>query len=174
MPSQELLADFRRDEGLRLKAYPDPLSPLGKALQLPLSKRPYGWERLSGNPWTLGYGHTGVDVSPGDVWTKAQADAALYKDACHAEALCDKYIPWWRKLDPVRADVMVNLMFNMGWDDLRTPEHEGLSGFVRTLPKIKAGDYEGAAEGMAASLWARQTKTRAERLIAMMRTGERA
>lgn len=165
MPSEELLADLRRDEGLRLKAYPDPLSPLAEELRLPESKRRFGWQRLRGDPWTCGYGHTGLDVAPSTVWTKAQADAALLKDVLRHDAELDKRLPWWRTLDPVRRDVLSNMAFNLGV--------EGLLSFKNTLARLKAGDFEGCAEGMAASLWARQVKGRATRLIEMMRTGER-
>lgn len=47
-------------EGLRLKAYPDPAS--------------------GGDPWTIGYGHTGPDVYPGVTINAAQADELLEAD----------------------------------------------------------------------------------------------
>ena len=47
-------------EGLRLKAYPDPAT--------------------GADPWTIGYGHTGLDVHPGKTITKAEALALLRSD----------------------------------------------------------------------------------------------
>lgn len=38
-----------------------------------------------GDPWTIGWGATGADVTPGTVWTQAQCDARLEADvARHA------------------------------------------------------------------------------------------
>lgn len=161
-----LLAQLKRDEGLRLKAYPDPLSPLAQAIR---AGRPTAG--LSGAPWTIGYGHTGPEVRQGLEWTEAQAEAGLVADMLSHNALLDEVLPWVASLDPARRRVVQNMHFNMGWDNPRTPKLEGLSGFVNTLAKIKAGDWGGAARGMEASLWARQTGDRAKRLIATMRDG---
>lgn len=149
MITEQLLADLRRDEGLRLKAYPDPLT--------------------GGSPWTIGYGHTGLDVYPGLIWTKVQAEAALVMDVTKAMRLLDAYAPWWRNLSQVRQDVLVNMTFNLGWGD----GTRGLSSFKNTLSKIRRGDFAGAAGGMRASLWAHQVGARAERLAEMMSTGAR-
>lgn len=166
-----LIAALKRDEGLRLEAYPDPLSPLAQALRLHPSMRPQAWATLSGAPWTIGYGHTGPEVRQGLVWTPAQADVALVADVVAHNRLLDDVLPWVAGLDDVRRRVLQNMHFNLGWDNPRTPKLEGLSGFVTTLAKVRAGDYAGAADGMGASLWARQTKSRADRLIREMRTG---
>jgi len=48
---------LKRLEGLRLEAYQD-----------------------EAGVWTIGYGHTGRDVTPGLKWTQEQADKALYTD----------------------------------------------------------------------------------------------
>lgn len=66
-------------EGWEANAYPDPASPLGREKQKPLAKRVVGWERLSGEPWTIGYGHTG-GVKPGDKVDKAMALMLLVED----------------------------------------------------------------------------------------------
>lgn len=141
-----LIDDLKRDEGLRLRAYPDPLT--------------------GGAPWTIGYGHTGADVRVGTVWTRDQAEEALRADMAIAIAGLDKALPWWRRMVPVRQDVLINMAFNLGLSRLL--------GFANTLQKMKAGDYQGAADGMAHSLWARQVGGRAARLVTMMRTGERS
>lgn len=47
-------------EGYKLSAYPDP--------------------GTGGDPWTIGYGHTGSDVRSGTVWTPEQAESALHRD----------------------------------------------------------------------------------------------
>lgn len=71
---------------------------------------------------------------------------------------------WFADLDPVRQRVVADMRFNLGPNRLRQ--------FQRTLRRIEAGDYTGAASSMRESLWARQVKSRADRLIQMMRTGE--
>jgi lysozyme len=87
--SPELLADLKRDEGCRLRAYVDTLG-----------------------IWTVGYGH--AHVQPGTVWTQAQADAQLKADADRHCAELVAALPWVARLDPVRRDVLANMAFNMG------------------------------------------------------------
>lgn len=147
----QLIAELKRDEGLRLKAYPDPLSPRAKT------------GKGSGDPWTIGYGHTGPEVVEGLTWTDVQAEAALIADAEKHNAELLKACPWVVGLDPVRQRVVCNMAFNLGI--------RNLLGFKNTLAAMKRGDWDAAAGGMANSLWARQTKSRADRLVAMMRTG---
>lgn len=89
-------------------------------------------------------------------------------DVAESIAELDRVLPWWRRLDEVRRRVLLDMMFNMGPGD----EKKGLLSFRNTLENIRTGFYTEAAEGMLASKWARQTKTRADRLAAMMRTGQ--
>lgn len=145
-----LIADLKRDEGLRLKAYPDPLS--------------------GGEPWTIGYGHTGPDVRPGTVWTLAQADAALRADIAKHNAELAAALPWIATLDPARRRVLQNMAFNLG---VGVPGgKKGLLGFKNTLGMIQRGEYAAAADGMLKSLWASQVGKRAQRLAQTMRTGK--
>lgn len=145
-----LISDLKRDEGYarrlpdgRCQAYPDPLS--------------------GGDPWTIGYGHTGPEVRRGVIWTREQAERALVEDAeSHAQEL-EERLPWVSTLDPVRRRVLHNMAFNLGV--------QGLLKFRNTLGMVRDGDYDGAARGMLASLWARQVKGRATRLADQMRTG---
>ena len=60
---------FQRPDGL-YEAYPDP--------------------GTGGAPWTIGWGATGANITPGTVWTKAQCDARLEADvAAHAREVRD-------------------------------------------------------------------------------------
>ena len=146
----QLVADLKRDEGLRLEAYPDPIS--------------------GGHPWTIGYGHTGPEVKPGLRWTEAQAEAALIRDIEEHNAQLLAALPWVADLDPVRQRVLFNMAFNLG---VGTPGGSaGLLGFKNTLGMIERGEYERAAAGMLNSRWARQVKGRAVRLAEQMRTGQ--
>ncbi|MGA0604846.1 glycoside hydrolase family protein [Phenylobacterium sp. VNQ135] len=145
----QLVADLKRDEGLRLEAYPDPLS--------------------GAEPWTIGYGHTGPEVHRGLIWTEAQAEAALLADIIKHNAELAAHLPWVDRLDPARLRVLQNMAFNLG---VGLPGgKKGLLGFKNTLGMIERGEYERAADAMLKSLWAKQVKGRAVRLAETMRTG---
>jgi lysozyme len=141
-----LAQDRRRDEGLRLIAYPDPVS--------------------GGAPWTIGYGHTGREVHPGLVWTQAQAEAALTGDIAATGRGLDTAMGWWRDLEDLRQDCLANQAFNLGV--------HGLLGFGRYLGLVRARAFDAAADDEIHTLWARQVGARAERLARQMRTGLRA
>lgn len=144
MTTAMLIEDLKRDEGLRLHAYPDPLS--------------------KAEPFTIGYGHTGRDVRPDTVWTQAQAEAALARDIVHVGVGLDQHLAWWRTLDDVRQDVLANMAFNMGV--------EGLLGFHNTLALVADRKFAGASLHMLESAWARQVGARAQRLAKQMATGQ--
>ena len=145
----QLIADLKRDEGLRLDAYPDPIS--------------------KGPPWTIGYGHTGRDVRPGLTWTLEQAEAALIRDIRDHNAQLAAALPWVASLDPARRRVLQNMAFNLGVGVAGGTK--GLLGFKNTLGMIQRGEYAAAADGMGKSLWAKQVKGRATRLAEQMRKG---
>ena len=134
---------LKRDEGLRLHAYPDPLT--------------------NAEPWTIGYGHTG-GIKEGDTITEHEASKILDSDISKFTTQVISHIPWTKQMDEVRFSVLVNMCFNMGINKLLT--------FVNTLKYIKAGDYEQAAINMLHSRWAEQVKGRATRLAKQMETGE--
>ena len=135
MTTPQLVSDLQRDEGLRLSAYPDPLS--------------------GGEPYTIGYGHTGgVHVS--EVWTQEEAETTLLQDIAVAEQSLDRSLPWWRELDDVRQDALCNMCFNLGISRLL--------GFHNMLVDLQANDYDGAASEMLDSKWAVQVGARAQRL----------
>lgn len=140
----QLIADLKRDEGLRLAAYKDTVG-----------------------VWTIGYGH--AHVQPGTVWTEAQAEAALKQDVLEHNAKLAAALPWVNQLDPVRRRVLQNMAFNLGVGSAASGN--GLLGFRNTLEYVRTGQYEKAAAGMLASKWAKQVKGRAVRLAEQMRTG---
>lgn len=78
--SPEGIAVMHYFEDCKLLAYPDPASPLFKSLTKAgidpynINVVPPTFERLSGAPWTIGYGDTGPDVIPGLVITKKEAN----------------------------------------------------------------------------------------------------
>ena len=92
----------------------------------------------------------------------------LANDIADSRADLDRYLPWWRGLDPVRQRVLIDMVFNMG---AGSPKGGGLLSFVNTLSEIRRGNYGIAADMMLASKWAAQVGRRAVRLATMMRTG---
>lgn len=100
-------------EDCKLTAYPDPAT--------------------GGEPWTIGYGHTG-GVKKGDVWTQAQADAAIIEDV-------DKFSDGVSALIGAapttqgQYDALVSFAYNVGLGNLKKS----------TLLRMhKDGDYSGA------------------------------
>ena len=142
MTTPLLVDDLKRDEGLRLTPYRD-----------------------TGGKLTIGYGHTGRDVTPGLVWTQGAADDALIEDIAIAQSELDEALRWWRTLDDARQDVLVEMCFNLGIGKLLE--------FKRTLAAIRAGQWARASAGMLLSAWAEEVGGRAARLAAIMRTGSR-
>lgn len=88
--SEKGSAHIRSSEGLRLSAYPDPGS--------------------GGEPWTIGYGHTG-GVKKGDQITPAQADAFLKADLKRFEAAVSRLAP---HATQGQFDALVSFAFNVG------------------------------------------------------------
>jgi len=73
-------------------------------------------------------------------------------------------IPVYDKLDPIRQTVIVDMVFNMGANDVRQ--------FVNMLGAINRRDYATAASCMLQSKWAEQVGSRAIELANIMRTGQ--
>lgn len=168
-----LKEDLRKDEALMLHAYPDPLSPMGQRLggrgifkcgqtgYLPTEEK----IRLhEGRPWTIGYGRA-RHVNYGDKITKGTAEAWLHEDVMQAAKDAAELVgPNWEKLNGPRKAVVANMAFNLG--------RAKLAEFKNTLLMVRRGLYDMAATHMSRSLWARQVKKRAARLIKQMSTGE--
>jgi lysozyme len=119
--------------------------------------RPYIYPDTEGVP-TGGYGHAfhKGSVLPESIWN--QIFVIDYQTAL------DDYEKLELDLDPVRKAVVVDMLFNLGWDRF--------SEFKNTLKALRAGDWERAACGMENSKWYGQVRTRAVELVRMMRTGE--
>lgn len=168
-PDADLIhRDLGHDEGLRLQAYDDatgnPVPPGGSYsgnLTIGVGRN------LDGNPLTQDeiavVGHDGRSAPI----TAEQAYYLLDNDLAAVYARLSAHIPWWESLTEVRARVVAELCFNMGWGDgLR-----GLSSFKNTLGAIAKGLYNQAATGLMASRWAQQVGSRANRLTRMLASG---
>lgn len=141
-----LRALLKKHEGVRFVVYDD-------ATGKPLRKG----DTLKGHP-TIGVGRNlaGRGITP------AETDFLLSTDIADCEAILSKQ-PWWANLNEPRQAVMISMAF-MGW--------AALSQFKRLFAALTAQSWEDASASMLASLWAKQTKTRATDLAAIMRSGE--
>lgn len=143
MTSPYLAGDLKVYEDLKLLAYPDPIS--------------------GGAPWTIGYGHTGREVHPGLAWLPNQAEDALAADIAATCRGLDSALPWWRSLDDLRQDCLIDQAFNLGV--------AGLMGFGTYLGLVKTHSFDAAANDDIHTLWARQVGARAKCVSEQMRTG---
>lgn len=137
------------NEGLRLTVYDDAT---GKPIQ--------AGSMVIGKP-TIGVGT--LICAPGGI-TSAEAMMLMNNRIGIAQAAADKLVPGLRQSDPVRFDVLTEMAFQMGGD--------GLGKFVNTLQAVRERRWNDAADGMLASLWAKQTPGRAQRLSQTMRSGQ--
>lgn len=87
MNHDDLLADLKRDEGLRLDLYSD----------------------TEGN-LTGGYGHNFDDMG----LSEAASLFILNEDKAIAIAELDRELPWWRNLPPLAQRGLANMSFNLG------------------------------------------------------------
>jgi lysozyme len=123
----ELVKSF---EGCKLESYADPASPLAVELKKAKPKRAAGWEKLSGEPWTIGWGSTGLDhfnldakgqptrIGPGLKWTQEQADEReeidLAKFGAQVEALVSI------KVSDNQFAALVSFAYNCGIGNLKS------------------------------------------------------
>ena len=137
-----LIAELRRDEGVRYEPYKDTL----------------GID-------TVGVGHNLKAKPLGLIYplTDAEVDRLLAFDLDDVFAGLDKHLPWWRDLSQARQRVLANMVFNMGI--------AGVLTFKNTLSEIQRGHYQIAADNMLKSKWAKQVGQRANRLARMMVEG---
>jgi lysozyme len=85
--------------------------------------------------WTIGYGHTGIDVHAGLIITEEQASILLAADVAWAVTCVNKSVK--AAINQNQFDAMVDFVFNLGCASL------GQSTLLRLL---NAGDFAGAAK----------------------------
>jgi lysozyme len=135
-----------RHEGERQYPYDDTT---GNLIELP-----------TGGKITIGIGFNLTDVG----LYPEEIQFILTNRINRTEMEVERAFPWYHELDEVRRAVVLDMAYNMGVPTLLT--------FRNTLGFIKDGDYQRAAQNMGRSLWARQVKGRAKRLMRMMETGQ--
>lgn len=114
--SDDGLGLVKRFEGLETAAYPDP------------------GNRVTGEPWTIGYGHT-RGVRKGDTCTAEQATAWLREDLHAAEGAVRHLVDV--PLNQGQFDALASFVFNCG---------AGAFGNSTLLRLLNGGDAAGAAE----------------------------
>ena len=138
--SERLIKMLKRHEGVRSHAY-----------------------RCSSNKITVGCGRN-IDENGGIGLTDSEIDMLLANDIKRVEQeLADRF-SWYRNLDSVRREAMIDIAFNLGITKLL--------GFKKALAAMESGDYYWASTEFNASRWAEQVGYRAEELCDMIETGE--
>lgn len=107
-------------------------------------------------------------LSLGMRWTKEQAEEAmleeLNKTKIELKQRCKEYNILLEKSDEVRANILLDMAYNMGTT--------GLLKFKNMLSAVDRGDYKSAAEHMKDSNWYRQVGRRSKALVNMMISGK--
>lgn len=148
MTSPQLEKMLIVDEGLRLKLY----------------KCPAGY-------WTIGVGHNLEADGLSEEQIKALYSQGITEK--HAKSILSEDVNKaikgailiiganvWSRLSVPRQHAIINLVFNLGIG--------GFAKFKQTIQAIKRGDWEDVEKRLRASLWAKQVKKRADRVIKLL------
>lgn len=136
-------------------------------------KKPY---KDTENVLTIGYGRNLDDVGI----SRAEARIMLKNDISVAETECEKRMDFFTKLNSIRQEVLINMMFNMGWDRLKTFKkmlkalRKAVAVAAAAAGAAEVPDYNEVKAQMLDSKWAGQVKGRADELAEMMLTGKEA
>ena len=93
-----------------------------------------------------------------------EVDYLLENDIARVIKELSSEYPWFKSLDDVRKDAMIDISFNLGATRLR--------GFKRALAAMEVADYKLAAKEFLDSKWSRDVKGRSHELASMIETGE--
>jgi lysozyme len=115
--------------------------------------------------WTVGVGHKlGSDPALANTeWSNEQVDAAFTKDLSNAQDKASK-IPEYANLNKARQNALTDMTFNMG--------QKGVMNFKNMRSALASGDYEGAANELLNSKYAKQTGGRAKEIAEIIRSGK--
>ena len=135
--------------------HPQPIHPDGVALIKEFEGLRLGVYRDAVGVLTIGWGHTGPDVTPGLRINSAQAERLLLDDIGEFAALVDMAVTV--PLNEYQRAALVSLVFNVG------PGRKGGKSGIITLAdgrpstllrRLNAGDYAGAAQAFGAWVFA--------------------
>ena len=93
-----------------------------------------------------------------------EVDYLLENDIVRVIKELSSEYPWFKDLDDVRKDAMIDISYNLGATRLR--------GFKKALAAMEVADHKTAAEEFLDSKWRRDVKGRAHELASMIETGE--
>jgi len=110
--------------------------------------------------WTIGVGAL-VDARKGGALCDEAIDVQLDHDLQAARKRAAN-LPGFQRCNEVRQAVLVSMCFQLG----------SLQGWPKFKAALALGDYVLAATEGLASLWAKQTPSRAQRQMHMLQTGE--
>ncbi len=136
MSNSKLVMQLKRHEGLKLKPY-----------------------HCTANKMTIGYGR---NIEQRGI-TELEAVELLDNDVIYLFDALPKKIEFFNHLDKPRADILVNMAFNLGVN--------GLLKFKNMLKALEMGDHATAAKEMLDSQWASQVGERANELARQMISG---
>ena len=138
--SERLIKMLKRHEGVKSHAY-----------------------KCSAGKVTVGVGRN-IDEDGGIGLTDSEIDMLLENDIKRVEQELKDRFSWYRNLDSVRREAMIDIAFNLGITKLL--------GFKKALAAMESGDYYWASTEFNASRWAEQVGDRSEELCDMIETGE--
>ena len=170
IPSPELLAQLRDQEGFRASPYLDTQGVVTIGYGTNLEAHP---EYLN-LPDVEGMVRRGLLLNEltGRTWSRERAEAAMLDEVVQCrEALyvrCPQFVRLVEAGELPRAEVLLNMAYNMGVS--------GLLKFKNTLSLIDGAldgrnSWAAVESGLKSSLWWRQTGRRARALGRQMRTG---
>ena len=138
--SERLIKMLKRHEGVKSHAY-----------------------KCSAGKVTVGVGRN-IDENGGIGLTDSEIDMLLANDIKRVEQELKDRFSWFRNLDSVRREAMIDIAFNLGITKLL--------GFKKALAAMESGDYYWASTEFNASRWAEQVGYRSDELCDMIETGE--
>lgn len=120
-----------------------------------LRLKPY---KCTAGKTTIGYGRNLDDVG----LSNEEAEYLLMHDLENAEKEAAR-LDCYKKLNQNRKDILIEMVFNLGYPRL--------CGFKKMIQALDRDDYDGAANEMLDSKWARDVGDRANTLAYFMRIG---
>lgn len=110
---------------------------------------------------TVGVGRNLRDVGLSD----DEIDYLLENDIKRTMGLMDEYMGWYKTLDAVRQEALINFVFNVGIGTAMK--------FKRAMEYLQKKEYDAAADEFLDSRWKKQVGQRAYEITDMIRTGKR-
>ena len=112
---------------------------------------------------TIGVGRNIEDVGI----SQTESRYLLENDIGRVRAELDQALPWWRAMDDIRQQVLIDLGFNLGI--LTPPGKAKLLTWGPTLELFRTGQYAAVADRISKFPWHKQVGARALALEAMLR-----